>query len=124
VSVRRIGYWRNETTGDLPDPHDLVDEEWDKREREMAASYLEQGFIPWGAAGSSTCRICGKANGAAEFTDGVFLWPEGLAHYVREHSVRLPDEVLAHIARRFTELESLAIDSDWWPTVTGNAPSE
>jgi hypothetical protein len=36
--------------------------------------------------------------------------------------VKTPDG--AHIARRFTELESLAIDSDWWPTVTGNAPSE
>jgi hypothetical protein len=122
VSVRLIGYWRDGMDGHWPDPHDLVDEAWDARERDLVAGYLEQGFIPWVAAGLSECRLCGRANGAAEFTDGVYLWPEGLAHYVRDHSVRLPDEVVAHIAHRWDELVSLEVDRDWWPTATGCAP--
>jgi hypothetical protein len=32
-------------------------------------------------------------------TDGVYCWPEGLAHYVKEHDVRLPDEFVTHVAR-------------------------
>ena len=42
---------------------------------------------------------------------------KGLAHYVREHSVRLPDEVLDHIKQRQNELSSLDVDREWWPRV-------
>ena len=74
--------------------------------------------------GLSDCRLCGRVNGSAEFTDGVYLWPEGLAHYVREHSVKLPNEVLAHIRRRYEEMVALAprspedVDRDWWQRAT------
>jgi len=119
MPVRLIGYWRTSGDDRWPDPRDLIDESWDDQERKLVASYLEQGFVPWVAAGASHCRLCGDANGSAEFTDGVYLWPEGLAHYVREHSVRLPDEVLAHINRRCDELESTEVDRDWWPRVSG-----
>ena len=30
-------------------------------------------------------------------TDGVWLWPEGLYHYVEDHNVRLPKEFISHI---------------------------
>jgi hypothetical protein len=62
-------------------------------------------------------EICGKANGCAELTDGVYLWPEGLAHYVLEHSVKLPDDVLDHITHRQDELSALDVDRAWWPRV-------
>ena len=97
----------------MPDPRDLIDESWSNQERELVASYLEHGFRPWQFGGHSYCRLCGRVNGSAEFTDGVYLWPEGLAHYVREHSVKLPDEVLAHIRRRCDEVETLDVDREW-----------
>jgi hypothetical protein len=117
VRVRLIGYWRGESDDHLPDPRDFVDETWDDRERDLVARYLEEGFSPWAFAGYSQCRICGKANGCAELTDGVYLWPEGLAHYVREHSVKLPDDVLDHITHRQDELSALDVDRAWWPRV-------
>jgi hypothetical protein len=125
VRVRLIGYWREGCDDRWPDPRDLVDETWDERERGLVAAYLEEGFRPWACAGYSHCRFCGKVNGCAEVTDGVFLWPEGLAHYVREHSVRLPDEVLDHIKQRQNEPAPSArqrfslweVDRDWWPSV-------
>jgi hypothetical protein len=117
VRVRLIGYWREERDDRWPDPRDLVDETWDERENSLVAAYLEEGFRPWAFAGYSHCRFCGKANGCAEVTDGVYLWPEGLAHYVREHSVRLPDDVLDHIKQRQNELSSLDVDREWWPRV-------
>jgi hypothetical protein len=32
--------------------------------------------------------------GSQDLTDGVWVWPEGLAHYVSAHSVRLPEMFL------------------------------
>jgi hypothetical protein len=34
--------------------------------------------------------------GSCDFTDGVWVWPEGLSHYLRIHSVRLPEEFIRH----------------------------
>jgi len=34
--------------------------------------------------------------GSREYWDGVWFWPEGLAHYVQCHDVRLPDEFVQH----------------------------
>src|SRR5262245_41277400 len=49
--------------------------------------------------GLSWCRFrCGVANqemGCREFTDGEWVWPEGLTHYVRAHSVLLPEEFIS-----------------------------
>jgi hypothetical protein len=118
VRVRLIGYWRSEADDGWPDPHELIDETWDEQERHWVSLYLERAFVAWAMFGISECRLCGRANGSAELTDEVYLWPEGLAHYVRDHSVRLPAEVLAHIKRRQDELGSLEVDRDWWTRAT------
>ena len=34
--------------------------------------------------------------GASEFTDGTWAWPEGLAHFVENYDVQLPDEFVRH----------------------------
>ena len=57
----------------------------------------------------SWCRFgCSLANGSAELTDGVFIWPEGLAHYVAEHSVALPDDFRQHAAKNHYEVPTLS----------------
>ena len=44
-----------------------------------------------------------RRNGDSELTDGVFVWPEGLAHYVAVHDVRLPEEFIERSrSMRFT----------------------
>ena len=42
----------------------------------------------------------GYSIGCLELSDGVWLWPEGLAHYVDVHGVRLPDEFVNYAAAR------------------------
>lgn len=81
------------------------------------------------------CRVCGVRNGSAELTDGEnFVWPEGLAHYVESHDVRLPDDVLA-VARRgparpvdlaaferdLLDTMETTIDDTWWRDVAAAA---
>lgn len=67
--------------------------------RARVASYLDSGSLYRQYRGLSWCRFgCGhQAMGSAELTDGVWVWPGGLSHYVRNHAVVLPDEFIAHI---------------------------
>ncbi|MBN8883879.1 MAG: hypothetical protein J0H73_16400 [Salana multivorans] len=85
-----IGYWAGPGAGDWPGPQCFVDHDWDEEEREQVADYLLRGLVSRAYMGYSPCRICGCDNGALELSDGTYVWPEGLRHYVVEHGVRLP----------------------------------
>jgi hypothetical protein len=113
-----IGYWRSDEQSDWPDPAALVDTEWDETERDLVALYLSSAFVPWAGMGYSKCRICGQPNGAAEFSDGVYVWPEGLAHYVADHSVRLPAVVVQHVKERLAAFDFDAVDRESWKVMT------
>jgi hypothetical protein len=64
--------------------------------------------------GMSPCRFCGIDNGYSEMSDGPYLWPSGLDHYVDEHDVRLPAEFVAHAVARLEALETATVDDSWW----------
>lgn len=68
--------------------------------------------------GYSTCRMCGQLNGTAEYNDDTFAWPEGLAHYVYEHKVRLPKDFVDHAVRRLNDFEARGRDASWWLRAT------
>lgn len=134
--VRLIGYWDGRAASDgWPDVCGFV-AAVDDTVQQAVAAYLRSGAVVATAAGVSTCRLCGAVNGSAEQTDGQhFVWPEGLAHYVEEHHVRLPDEVVAVAASgaipsvdltRFTPAlasDNLTIDMQWWRRQTGVDPT-
>lgn len=101
----------------LPDPRDLVYWQWPWAE--AVAESLEAPFRlreghDYGRLGEpdrrviayrgySGCRLCDphedhyRHNGTREFDDGTYVWPEGLAHYVRVHGVRLDTEFVHHL---------------------------
>lgn len=91
----------------LPDPSRLVDPTWNGGERDDLVRYLEAGTLVNQYRGISKCRLCRCDNGSAELTDGTYCWPEGLAHYVREHSVRLPQAVIEHAVPLPTSVKEL-----------------
>ena len=115
-SIRLIGYWRNEENPEYPDPHQLADPDWpeDDEERHLISGYLAAGTYTRHFMGLSPCRICGQRNGASEFTDGTYAWPEGLGHYVEIHGVRLPGEFVQHAKSRSDALEVADFNLDWW----------
>lgn len=125
---RTIGYWVDAERPDLPDPGVFVDATWDVAERQAVAAYLRGGRAVEVGSGCSPCRICGTPNGFEEFTDGAYLWPEGLAHYVADHAVRLPDEVVQHAlcsTNSVSTVEQLGVvDTTWWTTtMTSDDPA-
>jgi hypothetical protein len=114
ATLRLIGYWAGPTAPDWPDPRDFVDPSWDSHDRETVVDYLTHGFILRAFGGYSTCRFCGKENGALEVSDGTWYWPDGLAHYLTEHGVRLPREFVEHVYAELDRLSEADRETEWW----------
>lgn len=117
-----IGYW-NGGYGERgwPDVREFVDESWDEDERLDVGSYLRHGLVARAWMGYSPCRLCEKAtNGNLDLTDGTYLWPEGLAHYVLDHDVRLPQEFVEHVHAQNAFTDDVSVDDSWWRSVGRN----
>jgi hypothetical protein len=55
--------------------------------------------------------------GSSDLSDGFWVWPEGLAHYIEDHHVVLPDDFIRHVlaapsCRLDCELPELATQPD------------
>jgi hypothetical protein len=104
--LKAIGFW---ITG-LHDERQPAPQEFvgvmpaDQRAR--LADYLAAGMTHESYLGMSWCRFgCGidwTLMGTRDLTDGEWLWPEGLSHYVRQHQVVLPQEFIAHALSKMT----------------------
>jgi hypothetical protein len=81
-------------------PRRVVDPSWEKADRPRIVYYLSTAREVAHGGGVSYCRFGCGTNGSSEQSDGVWLWPEGLAHYVDCHDVRLPGEFVLHMRDR------------------------
>lgn len=124
MKLRLIGYWNGGVGPEnekWPDPKNFVCD-LSSLDKQKILDYFESAVqMPYAAAGVSRCRFCGKDLGSGELTDGMFLWPEGLPHYVLEHSVKLPDEFLEQAlgntkidSNLNLDLGNLEVDTEWW----------
>jgi hypothetical protein len=101
----KIGFWSDKRSmfsflSGYPDPRDHVDPSWGKGLREFIAKYLEAGDPIASYMGYSYCRFgCTKNDeqGTRDFSDGVYVWPEGYPHYIRRHDVVPPQHFLKHV---------------------------
>lgn len=84
----------------LLDPKTLVDHNWDTDVRAAVINHLKNGRKNHGWLGHSKCRFCDCDNGSWDMTDGTYVWPEGLVHYIIEHGVRLDEEFVSHVMKR------------------------
>lgn len=109
-----IGYWAGDGDGRWPDVRGFVDPDWDADDRADCITYLRRGLVARAYFGPSACRICQKMNGSVDLTELVYIWPEGLAHYLSEHSVRLPDEFVHHVRARREMFDDFEVKDDWW----------
>ena len=109
-----IGYWAGENAPGWPSPADMVDATWDSDERDEVDDYLRRGLLVRACMGYSPCRLCGQDNGSLELSDGTYVWPEGLAHYVADHGVRLPERFVSHVLAEIDAFESACRDESWW----------
>jgi len=114
----RVGYYAGDSAdrraAGLPNPrHSAAG--LTPAQTKAVVGYLRsgEGLVHAGMREDCVCYICGaalpdkehKANVgrgkqlAAHQTDGAFLWPAGLAHYVEKHDVELPHELIERALR-------------------------
>jgi hypothetical protein len=118
--LKSISYWTDTRFHEMKTIHPkyLVDPQWEVARRPSIVRYLRSGVCVLSQMGFSYCRFEGgppdREMGSSDLSDGVYVWPEGLAIYVEQYHVRLPDQFISHMAdRNFsvpTDLDACAID--------------
>jgi len=105
----KVGFWKDTRDPlsafvtslfeDLPDPRELAVPGWYEGWADGIADWLDRGKVASKYMGSSYCRFdgCKTYMGCVDLSDGVYLWPEGLSHYVRVHGVVLPRAFIRHV---------------------------
>lgn len=96
-----IGYWIESLLDDQYFPPQELVGDLPTATKERVIAYLDQGSVFEVYRGSSWCRFgCNhQPMGSSELTDGKWVWPEGLSHYVRDHDVMLPDRFVSHVLK-------------------------
>jgi hypothetical protein len=136
MSLRAIGYWRGPLA--IPehswhaDPLAILETLGPRTPEPELLSYLRGGHVFEVWRGYSWCRFrCGVSStalGHRDFTDGEWVWPEGLIHYVDVHRVALPDEFVAtarardglvppttpHLETMTHDAKVAAFEGDFW----------
>jgi hypothetical protein len=129
--MRMIGMWwvnldMPESLLGFPDPASLVAPDWEKKRRDRVVDYLRKGHTLAAYMGFSYCRFedCRYPErnrlGTRDLTDGQWVWPEGLWHYVADHNVRLPDAFVANAAAhdfvvpKVTQDTPVSVDVQFW----------
>lgn len=102
--IKRVGFYQEfgehgDPSASAPSLRDAVRTagEWDE---DRIVAYLESSPEIYSAMGAERDVITGDVwiPGAGSLvTDGTWLWPVELAHYVRRHHIALPAEFVAHI---------------------------
>lgn len=95
--MKLIGYWIQSLRDEkFPPPQELVID-YCATTRTRVANYLDAGSVFAEYRGISWCRFCcGHGLGNCDLTDGEWVWPQGLSHYVRDHNVRLPEQFIEY----------------------------
>jgi hypothetical protein len=101
ANIREEGYWRRAIDEPSLLPWPIPEPAW--LGRDAFLQHLEEAqrtatVIDY--MGHSTCRLCGRANGASEFSQSEWAWPEGLRHYIIDHHVRPSADFENFIQRR------------------------
>lgn len=99
-ALKLLGYWMKDLRESYCLPQELVGE-LPKGIRERVIEYLRAGTVACEFRGFSWCRFfCNcdrRVMGTRELTDGEWIWPEGLVHYVETHGIVLPEDFIEHV---------------------------
>jgi len=117
--MKLIGYWMQSLRDtDYFLPQEFVGE-LSHEVRKAIADHLDAGADFEVYRGFSWCRFCRDfKNGCRELSDGCWVWPEGLSHYVRQHRVVLPREFIDHVLAGRSPIPEVnwdrSVDAEFW----------
>lgn len=104
VRERWFGFWRVDAGNDshLPLLSTWTAPEWQPEDRDALLSYVENAPLVVASSDlKSPCLVCGAFQSSSDFrSDGDWLWPADLVHYISQHRVRLPESMILHIRQK------------------------
>ena len=118
------GFWRWEGHDyeELPIIEDAISLSWNPVDKDKIISYLSRSPIVISSMTTSNCLLCTEeVPSLCYHSDGLWLWPDSLAHYVRCHNVALPERFAQVIRERGyippqeAELPDVAVRDLPWP---------
>lgn len=100
----RIGFFR-ELGHDDADAPSLIDSRGERRapNKDRVLQYLRTAGRPMVVSPGPVADYFDRASNAGtmtQYTDGIYVWPNYLAHYVDRYDVALPEHFEAHMAAR------------------------
>jgi len=108
--MKCLGYWiRSLDDSEFFPPQEFVGP-MDADVRLVVADYLDRGDERQIYRSHLSCRFCcGYEVVYRKLTDGRWVWPSDLGHYVREHGITLPSDFVEHVRSHPAPLSK----SDW-----------
>ncbi|MBI4346566.1 MAG: hypothetical protein HY553_06905 [Elusimicrobia bacterium] len=95
TELKLVGLWIESIWDEQACPPQELAGELPGDSRLRLSDYLDRGAELAAYLGASWCRFgCEGPLGCRELHDGEWAWPEGLSHYVREHHLILPEELV------------------------------
>ncbi len=120
--MKAIGYWIKSLRDEKYFPPQAFVGIQEPVVKDRVIEYLSNGKVYRKYRGFSWCRFrCNLPHqemGACDLTDGKWVWPEGLAHYVDKHDVKLPTDFVNQTKNTIGfsgDVNSLPLPSDeYW----------
>ncbi len=98
VTRRHFGWWRESGIVEAPPLFDWTDRAWKPDDHNQIVAYLEDAKCVCATTSPDFCPLCPTTLRAFHYqSDGTWIWSSSLAHLVRDHNVRLPDDFVASI---------------------------
>lgn len=94
MRLKAIGYWMSDVQDYLPVPKAGI---WNENDRQKAITYLDASPMALTNRAGELCHLCNKEIGGMERTDGIYIWPSSLVHYIKDHCVTLPPYFMQHL---------------------------
>lgn len=99
---RWFGIWKGTvvTQEDLPEVGDFVDPAWAPSDKNKLIEYISDSPIIMCTSWSERCKLCEASIPVETYhSDGHWLWPDSLVHYLCNHDVMLPSHLVDHIRK-------------------------
>ena len=111
--LKKTGFWSSDEEPVLIKPKDLIDVNWDPKEKNRILGYLGDSYrTEFLSLGYDTCQLCGREEYSKKFTDEVWLFPGILAHYISDHNVKPEIQFIEHVRKnQFCSPRSFDLDS-------------
>ncbi len=98
MNLKSIGFYKEMSQGKETDPSifDVV-KKGDPALVDKICNYLSNGTTVIVCPGITTDVIdetAGVAGTGSSCTDGIWLWPDDLAYYIRKYNIALPDDFM------------------------------